>query len=222
MRYIKRLPEPDILVQKRDEWQKKFEEKKAKNATARPDSSKYGNPSIRERLEMCSHRKCFYCESLLKGEPKEIDHFIEVAIAPELAYTWTNLYLSCSNCNDKVSHDVIPVDEVLDPCKSSDEEIRANITFEDECICSQPGSEKGLKTIQKFHLNTDLLDLKRGKWLRKIIKTAIEIQQCMIADKREKPTQEEKHKLLRYMQPDQPYSMMAEIFLRKKFQRFFT
>lgn len=34
MRYIKRLPEPDILVQKRDEWQKKFEEKKAKNATA--------------------------------------------------------------------------------------------------------------------------------------------------------------------------------------------
>ena len=92
MRHIKRLPAPDILVKKQDEWQTKFNEKRQKNASARPDSSKYGNPSIRKRLEDCSYRKCFYCEGTLNGEIKEIDHFIEVAVAPELAYTWDNLF----------------------------------------------------------------------------------------------------------------------------------
>ncbi len=221
MRHIKRLPAPDILVKKQDEWQTKFNEKRQKNASARPDSSKYGNPSIRKRLEDCSYRKCFYCEGTLNGEIKEIDHFIEVAVAPELAYTWDNLYLSCANCNDKASHACIPVDEVLDPCRSSDKEIQANITFEDECICSQPCSEKGLKTIRKYHLNTDLLDLKRGRWLRMIMKKVVEIQERMIKEGRKEWTEEEKQMLARYAQPDQPYSLMSEIFLKKHFKDLF-
>lgn len=147
MRHIDRLPEPQILTDKHDEWQKKFDEKRKNNPNARPDSTKYGNKNIRETLDSCSHFKCFYCEATLKGDLKEIDHFKEVAIAPELAYTWSNLYLSCHNCNDKYSHDVIPLSDVLDPCSDTDDEIKKNITFEDECICAQPDSKKGLQTI---------------------------------------------------------------------------
>lgn len=222
MRHIDRLPEPEILSERHELWQQQFDERRAANPRCRPDNSKYGNKKIREVLDACSHHKCFYCESGLKGELKEIDHLKEVAIAPELAFTWTNLYLSCHNCNDKINHNVIPVEEVLDPCLATDEEIQKNITFEDECICSQPGSEIGLKTIQKFHLNSDSLDLKRGKWLRKITDKALCIQKTMIEEGRQQMSASEKQSLLLYAQHDQPYSLMSEVFLKKYFPELFA
>ena len=215
MRHIDRLPEPQILTKKHDEWQKKFDEKRKNDPNARPDSTKYGNKNIRATLDSCSHFKCFYCEATLKGDLKEIDHFKEVAIAPELAYTWSNLYLSCHNCNDKYPHNVIPLSDILDPCSDSDDEIKKNITFEDECICAQPDSEKGLQTIKKFRLNSDAQDFKRLKWLKIIKDRVIDIQGKMINEARNQFTEEEKKSLLRFMQRDQPYSLMSEMYLRK-------
>lgn len=217
MRHIERLPEPAILKEKHDEWQEKFDKAKKKNSKARPDSSKYGNPKIRKNLEDSSYGKCFYCESKLSGASKEIDHFIEVTINPKMAYTWANLYLSCSNCNDKADHNAIPVDTALDPCWDSDDEIQANITFDDEYICSQCNSLKGLNTIKKYHLGAELLDMKRGKWLQKIMKDIISIQNQMRIDGRCLPTIDERQRIKRYMQPDQPYSLMSKIYLEKNF-----
>lgn len=215
MRHIERLPIPQILANKHDEWQAKYEERLAVNPKARPDSSKYGHNDIRERLNSCSFNKCFYCESKLKGTLKEFDHYIEVSIDHCKAYDWDNLYLSCSNCNDKFDHNAIPVTEALNPCVDSDEEIQRHITFEKECICSQPGSEKGLKTIQKFKLDSEMLDLRRSKWLNKLATKAIDIDNEMKADNRSIPTEEEKNAIRLFMQKDQPYSLMCEIYIRQ-------
>lgn len=215
MRHIERLPIPLILANKHDEWQAKYEERLAVNPKARPDSSKYGHNDIRERLNSCSFNKCFYCESKLKGTLKEIDHYIEVSIDHSKAYDWDNLYLSCSNCNDKIDHNAIPVTEALNPCLDSDEEIQRHITFEKECICSQPGSEKGLKTIQKFKLDSEVLDLRRSRWLNKLATKAIDIDNDMKADNRTIPTEEEKNAIRLFMQKDQPYSLMCEIYIRQ-------
>lgn len=215
MRHIDRLPIPQILADKHDEWQKKYEEKIAINPKARPDGSKYGHKDIRNRLNACSFNKCFYCESKLTGSSREIDHYIEVAIDHSLAYDWNNMYLSCSNCNDKLDHNTIPVTEALNPCTDSDEEIQKNITFEDECICSQPGSEKGLNTIKKFKLDSELLELKRSKWLNKLSKEVIRINNRMMAEGRTFPTKEEKYSICRFMQTDQPYSLMCELYIKK-------
>lgn len=215
MRHIERLPIPLILANKHDEWQAKYEERLAVNPKARPDSSKYGHNDIRERLNSCSFNKCFYCESKLKGTLKEIDHYIEVSIDHSKAYDWDNLYLSCSNCNDKFDHNAIPVTEALNPCVDSDEEIQRHITFEKECICSQPGSEKGLKTIQKFKLDSEVLDLRRSRWLNKLATKAIDIDNDMKADNRTIPTEEEKNAIRLFMQKDQPYSLMCEIYIRQ-------
>lgn len=215
MRHIERLPIPLILANKHDEWQAKYEEKLAANPKARPDSSKYGHKDIRERLNSCSFNKCFYCESKLKGTLKEIDHYIEVSIDSGKAYDWDNLYLSCSNCNDKIDHSAIPVSETLNPCVDSDEEIQRHITFEKECICSQPESEKGLRTIQKFKLDSEMLDLRRSKWLNKLATKAIDIDNDMKADNRTIPTEEEKNAIRLFMQKDQPYSLMCEIYIRQ-------
>ena len=214
MRHVDRLPMPEILAEKQQEWQEKFDEKLLLNPKARPDSTKYGHKEIRRQLDSCSFNKCFYCESKLVGRPREIDHYIEVAIAPSLAYEWTNLYLSCNNCNDKLNHVTIPIKEALNPCEDSDEEIQRHITYEKECICSQPVSEKGLKTIQKFRLDSDALDLKRSKWLNKLATMAIEIDNRMREQGRTLHTVEEKDKIRRFMQNDQPYSLMCELYIR--------
>ncbi len=217
MRHIERLPEPAILKEKQAEWQEKYEAKLAIDPQARPDNNKYAHKEIKDSLYAMSYGKCFYCESKLSGGNKEVDHFVEVAIDHSKAYEWDNLYLSCTNCNDKIDHKAIPVTDALDPCSDSEEVIRNNITFVDELISAVPGSTKGLNTIKKYRLNTDLLDMRRGQWLRKLLKTVADIEAVMIDEGRKSVTDSEKKTLLRYMSPDQPYSLMSEVYLKTHF-----
>lgn len=219
MRHIERLPKPAILCDKQAEWQEKYEDKLVENPQARPDNSKYAHKEIKEILYAMSYGKCFYCETKLSGGNKEVDHFIEVAIDHCKAYDWDNLYLACSNCNDKMDHAAIPVTDALDPCLDTDEAIQQNITFVDELICAVPGSQKGLNTIKKFKLNTELLDMRRGQWLKKLLKTVTDIQGNMISEGRKVVTEEERKRLLRYTMPDQPYSLMSEVYLRTHFAK---
>ena len=215
MRHIERLPIPQKLVDKHDEWQESYERKLSINPKARPDGSKYGHKDIRERLNSCSFNKCFYCESKLTGDLREIDHYIEVSIDHSKAYDWENLYLSCTNCNDKLDHNVIPVTDALNPCVDSDDEIQRHITFEKECICSQPDSEKGLKTIQKFKLDSELLELRRCKRLNILATKALDIENKMKGENRVEYSDEDKNEIRLFMQKDQPYSLMCEIYIRK-------
>lgn len=219
MRHIDRLPMPAILREKQDEWQARYEEKLVENPKARPDSSKYAHKEIKDTLYAMSYGKCFYCETKLSGGNKEVDHFIEVAIDHSKAYEWENLYLTCSNCNDKIDHAAIPVAEALDPCRDSDVEIQQNITYVDEQICAVLDSRKGLNTIKKFRLNTELLDMRRGQWLNKLLKTVTEIQERMIEEGRKTVTDAERKSLLRYTLPDQPYSLMSEVYLKTHFAK---
>lgn len=214
MRHINRLPEPDILAKKHNEWQINFE----KSGNKRPDSSKYGNPKIREILSSCSSNKCFYCEGALKGEKNEIDHYIEVSSDKSLAYTWSNLYLACENCNNKIAHEVIPVTSALDPCTDSDEEIKKNISFSDEQIFAIPDSPKGEITIKKFKLDSEKLDLKRSKWLLKLAKVGNDIRKAMKAEKRDTPNEEERIRLKKFTMHSQPYSLMCELYINKNYK----
>ena len=38
-----------------------------------------------------THGKCFYCERRLTDSEQEVDHHVEVAERPELAFEWSNL-----------------------------------------------------------------------------------------------------------------------------------
>ena len=219
MRHLKRLPKPQILVKKEAEWQRKYEEKLEEDSKARPDSSKYAHREITEALNAMSYGKCFYCETKLSSDIQEVDHFVEVAIDHSKAYDWKNLYLACSNCNDKLDHNVIPVECVLDPCMDSDEEIQRHITFVDEVICPVDASEKGLKTIKKYKLGTDLLNMKRGKWLRNLMRDVINIGKTMHQEGRTELTDEERRYIRHFMSPDQPYSLMCEVFIKKNLRR---
>lgn len=209
MRYIKRFSEPDILVQKKDEWTRKFIASK-KN---QPDKSKYGHHEIQRTLFTMSHGKCYYCEGLLKGTIKEIDHLIEVSEDKNLAFEWTNLFLSCDNCNDKIPNRNISVNDVLNPCVDTDDEIKQHISFDNEQIIFL--TDKGESTIKKFHLSTERLDYLRMKQLQIFAEKLIAIQNSMNQEGRRKMSDTEKESLKRFAKADNSYSLMFAKYLKK-------
>jgi len=208
MIHIKRLPEPKILIKKKREWTSQF----IKSDKKRPDHSKYAHQEIKSTLITMSHNKCFYCETLLKGSTKEVDHLIEVSEDKKKAYEWSNLFLSCSNCNKKIPHTSIPADHVLNPCEDQDEEIRKHITFINEEIIFI--TDKGELTIQKFKLNSERLDYLRLKQLQKFYEVLVSILMAIKHENR-KISAHEKEVLQRFKRLDNCYSFMFQTILEK-------
>lgn len=211
MRYIKRLPKPQILEDKETKWTADF----ISSANKRPNGSKYRHAEILATLNSMSFHKCFYCEQKLKGVSNEIDHLIEVEEKRELAFNWDNLYLACSNCNNKLPNKSISVKEVLNACSDSDEEIEKHLYFEKECIKSKNNSEKGAKTIQKFKLDTIQLDLLRSRKLNDFYVVLNKIKDLLIEQKRTSLNTDEKETLLHFANGDSSFSLMFRLMLRK-------
>lgn len=213
MRYIKRFEKPEILQKKEKEWTEAF----LASDKTRPDNSKYAHKDIVKILKSMSFHKCFYCETSIKGTYKEIDHYIEVAERKDLAYNWENLYLACSNCNDKIPNKSISVTDTLNPCLHTDTEIEACLSFENETIRAINNTQLGLKTIQKFHLDTESLDALRSKQLHYFKDILIEIKENQIKENRKKLTDKEIESLKTFAQEDSSFSLMFKILLRKYF-----
>lgn len=211
MIHIERLPKPNILLEKEQEWTDKF----INSGKTRPDNTKYGHKTILETLQSMSFTKCFYCEQKLKGVTSEIDHLIEVNIDKTQAYSWDNLYLSCENCNHKINHLSISIHDVLIPCKDNDKEIQQHLTYNDEQITALNHSPKGLKTIQKFKLDTERLDYLRMCALKKFHTILLQIHQRQIKDGGSPMTPYEKEILCRFAQKDQAFSLMFSVILSK-------
>jgi uncharacterized Zn-finger protein len=211
MRGLIRLPKPQILIDKEAKWKNDF----IASGKDRPDSSKYGHHKIRIQLATMSFYKCFYCESKLKLEPKEVDHHIEVSIQKDLAFHWENLYLSCDNCNNKIPHNAISIDAALDPCRNNDAKIQEHLTFVDEMITTVDSSQLGFKTIQKYRLDSELLDKRRMTQLKSFHKVLIQILRKQNAEGRKDLNENDLKALNFFKQADQPYSLMFKVILDK-------
>lgn len=71
----------------------------------------YKHPEVRMALEKLFHDKCAYCEwKPIGGSDWDVEHYRPKGRVAEredhpgyywLAYTWSNLYLSCTHCNQK-------------------------------------------------------------------------------------------------------------------------
>ncbi len=142
MRYIQRLPKPEVLEKNAAQWTADFLAVRTANPNKkRPDNSKYAHKEIKNYLAGMSSKKCFYCERPIVESEYEIDHFIEAVERPDLAFDWENLYLSCKNCNrEKIPNTKLPNIETLNPC-SNKHLHNEHLAFDDEQIRSRDGSQ---------------------------------------------------------------------------------
>jgi uncharacterized protein (TIGR02646 family) len=213
---IQRLPEPEVLTRNKERWSAAFLAQRVKNPQKRPSSGQYAHPEVVSTLEAMSHHKCFYCEQSTKQAQHEVDHHVDVAEDPTLAFLWTNLYLSCWECNRKKQpHRAIPVTSCLDPCDTA---VRPSehMSFDNEFIRARDGSAKGLATIKKYNLDRPDLDHKRVRQLRLFDRAHLEIKDAMIAEGRKEMTDKEKELLRSFRQSDQPFSLMFHVHIERK------
>lgn len=147
MIHVPREGEPEVLRTNGPTWLRSYEAKRATKPSVRPPSSQYAHPSVKGALRAMSHGKCFYCEVKCEGE---VDHYVEVAERPDLAFTWTNLYLACSHCNDKAPNRSIANADCVDPCDATCDPAD-HLELVDEVVRAK--TPRGAATIKKYRLD---------------------------------------------------------------------
>jgi uncharacterized protein (TIGR02646 family) len=212
---ITRLREPAKLSENKEKWLAAYLKRRQNKPGLRPNSRQYGHPEIRSFLEAMSFNKCFYCERKLDETGSQIDHYIEVAENPTLAFDWRNLYLSCPDCNrKKLPNTTIPVSDCLDPCDPSENPIE-HLTFDREVIRPKTGSLKGSKTVQKYRLDRENLNYLRLRHLQKFRDVLLALKEHQIRDGGRPLTQLEKEALVSFKEPQHVFSLMFSVYLVK-------
>ena len=161
-----------------------------------------------------SFHKCFYCEQSTKQTRKEIDHYLEVEERPELAFDWDNLYLSCCECNRKLTNRALAASSCVNPCDPNIDP-GDHLSFDDEFIRAKPGSGRGAETIRKYRLDRSDLDHKRVRLLRDFLTRLVEIRDAQNRDGGRPMTEAEKEILRAYRQAERPFSLMFRIYLER-------
>lgn len=213
MRSLVRLSKPTILEKKEDQWTASF----IASGKDRPNNTQYGHQEIRSQLHRISFNKCFYSEVKFTAENEgQIDHYIEVSEDKELAFKWDNLFLSHKDSNQgKPNNLTIAVIDTLNPFLHSDEEIENNLAFIDECIISKNNSVLGLNTIQKYRLDSFLYDKLRSNKLTQFYKVLNVIRENQLRENRLNLSFDEISLLNSFAQPDQSFSLMFRLLLKK-------
>ena len=170
-------------------------------------SSIYAHESVKEALIKAQHQKCCFCERII-GKNGDVEHFrpkgayqqaqgepLECPAYYWLAYTWENLYLSCSSCNSRHKKNLFPLQDPSKRATNHNQRITKEsplfidcgkenpedfIGFRAEYAYAIDGNPRGKITIDYLGLNSeDLIEARRQRLsdlreLNKILVSAIE------------------------------------------------
>ena len=100
---IQKTQKPKILVDNAATWTYEYTScLAAGKEPSKEVSTRYNKPEIKEALEKETHGKCAYCESKIKHiSYGDIEHILPKSknARPDLYVEWSNLALSCEQCN---------------------------------------------------------------------------------------------------------------------------
>jgi hypothetical protein len=204
---IRRLDEPEILRKKRAKWTADF----LAGTDERPHPSKYRHHEIVETLGAMSHQKCFYCEE--RPAKLTVDHYIEAAERRDLAFTWSNLYLACHDCQSKIRHTSIPVTDCVDPCEAG---VQPAMHLWFQRWRAKWHTDRGEHTVRKYKLNEASQLAKRNVAFGEFTQVLLAIKDAQIAAGGRPITASELSKLRRFAEPDEPFSLMFACYLRSE------
>ena len=146
------------------------------------DSGIYAHASVKDALIVAQHGKCCFCESKITPIAYgDVEHFrpkkgfqqkrSDTLGRPGyywLAYTWSNLFLSCQLCNQRHKKNLFPLADPAQRARNHTNDLAAeeplfvdpgldnpeeHITFESELALPRDGSERGRITIKELGLN---------------------------------------------------------------------
>lgn len=124
------------------------------------DKRIYGHPSVKSVLETAQHSKCCYCENRFRAAaPGDVEHFrpkkalrqdkglpLEYPGYFWLAYSWSNLYFSCPNCNRSGKKRFFPISDPTKRARSHNDNID-----DEEPLLLDPGGPDDPRDHIHFH-----------------------------------------------------------------------
>ena len=210
----------------------------------------YGDKSVKAALIKAQHKKCCFCESRVTHVSYgDVEHFrpkggfcqkkSDPLTKPGyywLAYEWSNLFLSCTLCNQRYKANLFPLavtrnrarshkDDVSDErplfIHPSDDDPEQHIGFRDEIVYAIDGKRRGKVTIEALGLDrTDLEEMRRDRLQpAKRSKRAVRVlrqmrdRQGRLSAELESLLQEHEAALAAYLAPDAEYSSMLKTAL---------
>lgn len=214
MRRLERGPKPSILEKYADAWTRQYVAEQAAKPEKRPRDNRYGHDEVRLELRRMSSSKCFYCEAGLAETEQEVDHYLEVAERPDLAFEWTNLYLACRGCNKKKASNLrCPVTKCIDPCGTALDPAE-HLAYRKNEIMPRGDSERGRETIKKYALDRDDLQHARLLALLALERAVRVVREAQIARGGGPPRPTELEWLRGFADPSRPFSSMLREALR--------
>jgi uncharacterized protein (TIGR02646 family) len=210
-------------------------------------SSIYAAKSVKNALIKAQSKKCCFCESRITHiDYGDVEHFRpkggfrqqrgEPLTKPGyfwLAYQWSNLFLSCSLCNQRYKENVFPLadqskrarshhDDVADEAPlfihPSDDDPREFIGFREEIIYAIDGNDRGTVTIRELGLDRDdLNEMRRERLMAAMrslrivdaLKRLLE-QSGTLAPELEGLLEENAAAIEEYLAPHAEYSLMLQ------------
>lgn len=120
MRFLSKLPEPDLLTQNATTWLAEF--------LADPGSStkrnRYRHPSIKMTLLEETSSKCAYCESRVgHNTPGDVEHKVPTSKEKTKHFLWANLTIACTECNRRKNDFYDAQDGFVDPYIDNPDEL---------------------------------------------------------------------------------------------------
>jgi uncharacterized protein (TIGR02646 family) len=173
--------------------------------------NRYQHLEIKNSLVEESHGKCTYCESKLKHISwGEIEHILPKSLSPENSFTWNNLLLACSVCNNAKKIYLSETEPLINPVTSNP---ATEITFLGHLIWHTLNSATGKLTIGKLELNRTELVQRRQERL-----DALSALIDNWASLQNRPNMQELawNQLVQEASPAKEYSAAAKAFIQQR------
>lgn len=145
------------------------------------DGKIYSHRSVKELLHTAQHRKCCYCESYIDLQASDVEHFRPKTHYYWLAYNWSNLLLSCMECNQRYKKDQFPLKDSRFQAQSHHDLLTREtpllinpaevnparyIVFRNQYVSAIKDNPIGETTIEVLELNREALWKKRRNQLK--------------------------------------------------------
>ena len=168
----------------------------------------YKHPDNKSVIAEAGFNKCMYCEEkILSSQFGDIEHIKPKAKFKELEFTWDNLGLVCSKCNNAKSDNYDEENPFINPYSEDPEE---HIVVFGATLHSKRGSERGEMTISQIDLNRAGLVEKRYEKINMLDKA---IKACF-RTKSETLKNNALEELKKEADQDKEYSLSAKFLLK--------
>jgi hypothetical protein len=164
---LSKHPEPDILSANQAQWTAEFLAARSASTVTETIRYRYRHQDIKATLRAEAFEKCVYCET--KIPVGETDHINPVFHCPGEICAWTNLALTCKECNTNKGSYYSPTEPLINPFA---DDPSAHLLVFGPLIMARAGDDKGLRTVNTLKLaRRDLIErrVQRVERLRALI-----------------------------------------------------